>query len=461
MSEKSIGGAEYFLTFTDDKTRYSWVYPLKTVFDCFLEWKALVETSSGRVLKALRSDNGGEYTSKRFENYLRSHGIRHEFTIPKTPEQNGVVERLNRTLVESSRSMLLDAKLSHKFWAEAISTAAYLKNRCPTTTIKGMTPYEAWFGKKPKVEHLGFFGCDAYAHIPKDERGKLDSKARKCILLGYGRDRKEYRLYDPVQQKILHRRDVRFNEAEKTEAVTGDSAGVEADRHLVVDFSDPDVGTPNSTVEPILRRSEKKRKRSTGLLWTESYTHLSRIHCEPISIEEATSCPDSLEWMQAMEAEMKSLKANDVWELVDLPAGKKAVGSKWVYKVKTGADGSIERHKARLVAQGFTQIYGADYDETFCPCSTTRVTSCSNSTLNPMWLETTPTTAFLNGILEEEVYMKQPRGFVTEGEEHLVCKLKKSTVFTRLQARATNSFPKILTLPLFEVGVNSRQAFIN
>ena len=99
------------------------------------------------------------------------------------------------------------------------------------------------------------------SHIPKDERGKLDSKARKCILLGYGRDRKGYRLYDPVQQKILHSRDVRFNEAEKTEAVTGDSAGVEADRHLVVDFSDPDVGTPNSTVEPILRRSARLKEK--------------------------------------------------------------------------------------------------------------------------------------------------------------------------------------------------------
>ena len=94
---------------------------------------------------------------------------------------------------------------------------------------------------------------------------------------------------------------------------------------------------------------------------------MSIIHCEPMSIEEATTCPDNSEWMQAMEAEMKSLKANDVWELVNLPTAKKAVGSKWVYKVKTGVDGSIERYKARLVAQGFTQIYGADYDETFCP----------------------------------------------------------------------------------------------
>ena len=181
-----------------------------------------------------------------------------------------------------------------------------------------MTPYEAWFGKKPKVEHLRVFGCDAYAHIPKDERGKLDSKARKCILLGYERDRKGYRLYDPVQQKILHSRDVRFNEAEKTEAVTGDSAGVEADHHLVVDFSDPDVGTPNRTVAPILRRSARLEEKEVPDYFGRRATHLSRIHCEPISIEEATSGPYSLEWMQAMEAEMKYLKANDVWELVDL-----------------------------------------------------------------------------------------------------------------------------------------------
>ncbi len=116
-----------------------------------------------KKVKTLCSDNGGEYTSKKFEAYLKSEGIRHECTIPKTPEQNGVAERLNRTLDESSRSMLLDAKLSQKFWAEAVSTVVYLKNR------EGMTPYEAWHGEKPKVDHLRVFGCDAYAHIPKDE----------------------------------------------------------------------------------------------------------------------------------------------------------------------------------------------------------------------------------------------------------------------------------------------------
>ena len=115
MNQKSIGGAEYLLTFTDDKSHYSWVYPLRTkdqVFDGFLEWKTMVKNSSGKKLKTFRTDNGGEYTSKKFEDLLKSEGIRHEYMIPKTPKQNEVAERLNRTLVESACSMLLTSKIA-------------------------------------------------------------------------------------------------------------------------------------------------------------------------------------------------------------------------------------------------------------------------------------------------------------------------------------------------------------
>ena len=190
VGHRSIGGAEYFLTLLDDKTHYVWVYPLKTkdqVFERFKEWQAEVETFTGKKVKALKSDNGGEYTSNAFQALLKSCGVRHELlTIPKTPEQNGVAERLNRTLVETTRALLLDAMLSQRFWAEAISTAAYLSNRRPTTAVEGATPHQAWFGQKPRVDHLKVFGCTGYVHIPKDERGKLDSKTRKSILLGYG-----------------------------------------------------------------------------------------------------------------------------------------------------------------------------------------------------------------------------------------------------------------------------------
>ena len=102
----------------------------------------------------LRTDNGGEYVSKKFDSYLKAEVIHHELTVPKIPEQNGVAERLNRTLVETAHSMLLDAKLLKKYWGEAVRTAVYLKNRCPTKCLKGMTPYEAWVGVKPEVKHL-------------------------------------------------------------------------------------------------------------------------------------------------------------------------------------------------------------------------------------------------------------------------------------------------------------------
>ena len=128
----NAGGAEYFLTFIDDSTCYVWVYPLKhksEVFDYFLEWKVMVEKPSGHDLKILRTDNGGEFTSNKFEEYLKSEGIHHEYTIPKTPEQNGVAERLNRTLVETVRSMLIDSKLPHKFWAEAVYSRIFTESK--------------------------------------------------------------------------------------------------------------------------------------------------------------------------------------------------------------------------------------------------------------------------------------------------------------------------------------------
>ena len=215
INVRSLGGAEYFLTFIDDRTHYTWVYILKhkdEVFDCFLRWKALVEKSSGRKLKAIRTDNGGEYTSTMFGDYLKSEGIRHERTVPETPEQNCVAERMNLTLVETVRSTLTDAKLPHKFWGEALSSVVYLRNRSPTKAVKEMTPYEAWTTKKLSVGHLRVFGRDAYAHIPKDEIGKLDPKAKKCIFVGYGEETKGYRLYDVVRAKIMISRDVVFNE---------------------------------------------------------------------------------------------------------------------------------------------------------------------------------------------------------------------------------------------------------
>ena len=173
ISSKSLGGAEYFFTFIDDKTKYVWAYLIKKKSDVnqkFCEWKAEVEKSFGQSVKVLRTNKGGEFTSNEFENYLNKEGIVHQLTISKCPEQNGVTERFNQTLVEMVRSMLADSELPKSFWAKALAIAVYLRNRSPTKPVEGKTSYEAIYGEKPKVGHLKVFGCSAYSYIPKDER---------------------------------------------------------------------------------------------------------------------------------------------------------------------------------------------------------------------------------------------------------------------------------------------------
>ena len=416
-------------------TRSSWLSNVYQVFQCFLERKALVEKATKKKVRTFRTDNGGEYTSSQFENYLKAEGIRHELTVHKTPQQNGVAERLNLTLVEMARSMLLNSKLPKKFWGEAILTAVYLKNRTPVKALN-KTPFEVWHGKKPKVNHLRMFGSDAYAHVPRDERVKFDTKTRKCIMIGYGNVTKGYRLYDAIEGKIIYSRDVQFNEkVEECPQNTEDTA--KSDYQLTVEFSegseiemDHDVTQSEQVKESSLlepRRSTRTRRQPN--YYGQESSNVCEVPQSPVSYREATTGPDKRKWETAMETEMTSLRENHVWDLVKLPVGKKTVGSKWVYKVKTGADGSVQRYKARLVAQGFTQQYGIDFDETFCPV--VRQES--------LWLlmalsvryglsihQVDMTIAFLNGTLEDEVYMQQPKGFECPGKEEFVCKLNKS-----------------------------------
>lgn len=468
LNTRSRGGAEYFLTFIDDCTRYIWVYLLKhksEVVKCFQTWKARVENESGRKVNTLRSDNGGEYTSATFEELLAMDGIRHERTIPKTPQQNGVAERMNRTLMEMVRSMLLGSKLSQNFWGEALSTAVYLRNRSPTKVLAKMTPYEAWFKEKPQVGHLRVFGCEAYAHIPKDERRKLDPKAGKCIMLGYGAETKGYRLYCPSDNKVIFSRDVVFREGdfenedrrmdlgdeERIELdVLPDESQVESESEETVVGSRPTTTTPDLTDSVIESSSPPRQpsppaaRRSMRPRNFPDYYGLSAklVKVEPSTVEEAMNSREKDQWIGAMQKEMDSLQENNVWELTELPEGRQLVGSKWVFKTKTDADGKVERYKARLVAQGFSQKPGCDYDETFCPVvrlESVRTLVALSVQHGLQVHQVDVATAFLNGRLEEEVYMAQPEGFVSPGREHFVCRLKKSIYGLKQSARCWNT----------------------
>lgn len=211
MEVKSIGSKKYFLLFVDDYSRMAYVYFLKTkdeVFSYFRSFKTLVENQTGRKLKVLRTDNGTEFCSKEFEKYLQDAGIIHQKTCPYSPEQNGLCERLNRTVVEKARCLLFDAGLPKRFWAEAVNTAVYLRNRSIASGLNNKTPFEIWTGTKPDVSNLRVFGSKTMVHIPKERRLKWDKKASQCILVGYPDNVKGYRIYNPNNDSVTIARDI-------------------------------------------------------------------------------------------------------------------------------------------------------------------------------------------------------------------------------------------------------------
>ncbi|KAL4388518.1 hypothetical protein GQ457_09G024580 [Hibiscus cannabinus] len=207
------GGSRYFITFIDDFSRKAWVYFLKhksEACDSFKLFKSFVEKQSGCKIKALRTDRGQEYLT--CADFLDQHGIQQQLTTRYTPQQNGVAERKNRTIMDMVRCMLKAKQMPREFWAEAVSTAVYILNRCPTKSVCDKTPEEAWSGRKPSIWHLRVFGCIAYAHVPDQLRKKLDDKGEKCIFIGYSTNSKAYKLYNPVTKKVIISRDVTFDE---------------------------------------------------------------------------------------------------------------------------------------------------------------------------------------------------------------------------------------------------------
>ncbi|KAJ4719135.1 Retrovirus-related Pol polyprotein from transposon TNT 1-94 [Melia azedarach] len=422
---RSLGNNNYFLLFIDDFSRKTWIYLLKQkseVFGAFKKFKAAIEKESGRHIKAMRTDRGGEFTSKEFQEFCEANGIRRFLTVPRSPQQNGVAERKNRTILNIARSMLKSKRLPKEFWAEAVSTAVYLSNRSPTRSVWGKTPQEAWCGRKPGISHLRVFGSIAHVHVPDERRTKLDDKNESFIFIGYDSSSKGYKLYNPNSKKIVISRDVIFDEEGEW------------------DFG-PDVDDfnffPLFEEEPIMESFQDLYE------VTERLDNLTLFclfaECEPMSFGEAIQ---DEKWRNAMDEEIKAIVKNDTWELVSLPKGHKAIGVKWVYKAKQNSKGEIERYKARLVAKGYSQRAGIDYDEVFAPVARLETVRLiiSLATQNKWKIHQTDVkSAFLNGVLEEEVYIQQPTGFEVKGQEDKVLKLRKALYGLKQAPRAWNS----------------------
>ncbi|XP_074362613.1 uncharacterized protein LOC141702933 [Apium graveolens] len=300
-------------------------------------------------------------------------------------------ERKNRTILDMARSMVKAKHFPRTFWAGAVQCAVYLLNRCPTKSVRNKTPNEAWSGSKPSVGHLRIFGCSAYAHIPDQKIKKLDDKGEKYYWRWSEDERKVAGLF--------------FNGDDDD----GDNQNIEDDRDDdQTPPPSPNQQTPGSTP-------------STG--GSSSSGGAPRKMRSLDNIYEATS-----------------LK-NDTWELTDLPEGHKAIGVKWVYKTKTNQDGEVEKYKARLVAKGYNQRYGIDYDEVFAPVArvdTMRLLTAIAAQNQWKIFQMDVKSAFLNGYLEEEVYIEQPPGYIQKGRESKVYRLKKALYGLKQASRAWN-----------------------
>ena len=226
LPELAMGtGALYFISFIDDYSSHATVHLLRTkdqALDAFRRYKAWAENYTGYSIKNLHSDGGGEYISSQFTTFLHIMGIHRQLTTPRTPQQNGVAERFNRTIMESARSMLHATGLPGRYWGDAVMTAVYVRNRLPTRALNGVTPYEAWRGEKPDLSHIRVWGCLAYIHVHRVKRNKLAPRARACVFVGYAPEAKGWKLYDPTAERYVIVRDVTFQErVSGTKALVG------------------------------------------------------------------------------------------------------------------------------------------------------------------------------------------------------------------------------------------------
>lgn len=425
----ALKGEKYFVTFLDDCTHFSVVYPIvlkSDVFEKFKEFVALAENHFDCKIKRFRSDNGREYLSNEMLSFCKDRGIHVQNTVPYTPQSNGISERLNRSLVEKARCLLQESGLGKEFWNEAIQCATYILNRCPTRE-NTMIPAEKWYKKKADFSKLRTFGCLAYLHIPDQKRKKMDAKSRRCIMVGYAPQ--GYRLWDLEAEEIVIGRDVRFDENQlfkdlmvrvssrpglsnlkEAEPVNEEEDPAVADDDLnQMDSTSAEDGTED------LRRSDRTRKPPSYLNDYEVSMNL----CEALLCDSGDTESDDY-WRDAKIAELNSMKKHNVWTLVTKPEGKKIIRSNWVLRTKENGT-----RKARLVASAWDWT-GAE-ENVYAPVANTITirTFLVNAVQKGMRIDQMDIkNAFLHGDIVDEVYISQPPGFVKDKGK--VCRLNKA-----------------------------------
>ncbi|KAD4385796.1 hypothetical protein E3N88_25965 [Mikania micrantha] len=507
----SMAKKKYCLVIVDDYSKFQYSIPIKCV----------------------RSDNGTEFRNHLLDEFYLSKGIQRQYSIPRTPEQNGVVERKNRTLIEAARTMLADSGLPLTFWAEAVNIACYVQNRVLVNQRWLKTPYEILHSLTPLISFFRAFGCPCYILNTKDQLTKFDSKVDAGYFVGYSSTCKAYRVFNcrtKIVEETLH---VKFNEcpkdsipqnpaemfdinilphefpvenigvedealpADPPKASTETTQGIPDDEdestHLFR-FSDnlptsaKSDGPPapavqiNTNADEILASSKsfeipaavfpESSSTAASVPPANTCTYLIPYHelkDHPLSqvlgdISAGVSTRSQLSnfclyalfvsqqepknyhialrdigWVEAMQLELLQFKKQQVWELVSLPPGKCAIGTKWVFRNKTDENGQIIKNKARLVVQGFSQEEGVDYDETFAPVARLEAIRLflAYAALHKLKVfQMDVKSAFLYGKIKEEVYVCQPPGFEDNKNPDWVYKLDKALYGLKQAPRA-------------------------
>lgn len=535
-SVENVCSVKYMLTIVEDFSRMIWIYLLNSkdqVAGILRDYVVMIKTQFHKDIQQVRSDNGSEFVNKRVYDLFAQNGILHQRSCPYTPQQNGVVERRHRSLMNTARALMFCSGLPMKFWPHSLLMATWLSNRTPSRVIDWNTPYEILFMDQPDFSMLKPFGCLAHAVDLSPTRGKFDSRSIRSVFLGYDLAYKGFLLYDLDHNRTFVSRDVKFfpNKFPFKDSISSSStAPIEASSpHVDIPIDDhdlfiPSVGElddtassiddstdeqvddslPSSTASPPnppnppnppppIAREGRIRKPPTWLQdyvcnftysslgvssssltpptfpflvssalspsYVEFLFNLSVVK-EPTTFTEASK---SLEWVDAMDRELLALSENKTWILTDLPAGKKPIGCKWVFKIKHNPDGTVERYKARLVAKGYNQKYGKDYTEVFSPVAkmvTVRFMLAMSAAQDWHIHQLDVNNAFLHGFLRDDIYMSVPPGF-KGAKPGQVCKLVKSLYGLKQASREWNlEFTKQLKIFGFSQSQSDHCLFI-
>ncbi|KAK1626770.1 hypothetical protein QYE76_001085 [Lolium multiflorum] len=574
VTHASLGAKKHCLVIVDDYSRYTWVYFLKTKDETqqiFIDFATEVQRQHNLLIMAIRSDNGSEFKNYTLNDFLSDEGIRHQYSAAYTPQQNGVAERKNRTLMDMARSMMAEYKSRYNFWAEAISTACHSSNRLYLRKGLNKTPYEILTGNKPNISYFKVFGCKCFYKIKGvqtallsvtnlgffdvasgiiiescsvtfeendgSQVGQVDVCAGDEIpqdaivrmgvgffrpIEGHGVASREELCSTTVepsssqhqQTPSLEANDAPTQEQEENPPSHEQDQGQDQPRiqdqpfdicaspNIVQDQAHEDEhsqeieeaqiegqdGDPNDQVDQVTPPRPKRTKeeiearrlaRRERTLEIRGHTHDKVLgdvrakvstrrqlanfsnHHAYISVVEPKKVFEALEdsdWVEAMHEELNNFKRNKVWTLVEKPKEcRNVIGTKWIFKNKQDEFGNIVRNKARLVAQGFSQVEGIDFGETYAPVArleSIRILLAYASHHNFKLQQMDVKSAFLNGPLHEEVYVKQPPGFEDLNFPNHVYKLDKALYGLKQAPRAWYEHLKELLVDRgFDVGL--------